>query len=181
VVVGKVGTAVARQADLLEALSPQRSALRKIVSREAAVEQVERWRHKGWQVGFTNGCIDLLHPGHVHLLEAARERCDRLVVGLNSDASTRQAKGAPRPVQPEAARAAILASLASVDLVCMFDEENPEALIEALRPDLLVKGANYTLDQVVGGDLVQSWGGKVALADLLPGHSTAATLARLRQ
>jgi D-beta-D-heptose 7-phosphate kinase/D-beta-D-heptose 1-phosphate adenosyltransferase len=181
VVVGKVGTAVARQADLLEALSPQRSALRKIVSREAAVEQVERWRHKGWQVGFTNGCFDLLHPGHVHLLEAARERCDRLVVGLNSDASTRQVKGAPRPVQPEAARAAILASLASVDLVCMFDEENPEALIEALRPDLLVKGANYTLDQVVGSGLVQSWGGKVALADLLPGHSTAATLARLRQ
>lgn len=181
VVVGKVGTAVARQADLLEALSPQRSALRKIVTREAAVEQVERWRHKGWRVGFTNGCFDLLHPGHVHLLEAAREKCDRLVVGLNSDASTTRVKGGPRPVQPEAARAAILASLASVDLVCVFDEDTPEALIEALRPDLLVKGANYALDQVVGAELVQGWGGTVALAELLPGHSTAATLARIRQ
>ncbi|MDR3539276.1 MAG: bifunctional heptose 7-phosphate kinase/heptose 1-phosphate adenyltransferase [Acetobacteraceae bacterium] len=181
VVVGKVGTAVARQADLLEALSPQRSALRKIVTREAAVEQVERWRHKGWRVGFTNGCFDLLHPGHVHLLESAREKCDRLVVGLNSDASATRVKGGPRLVQPEAARAAILASLASVDLVCMFDEDSPESLIEALRPDLLVKGANYTLDQVVGAELVQSWGGSVALADLLPGHSTAATLARIRE
>ena len=181
VVVGKVGTAVARQADLLEALSPQRSALRKIVSREAAVEQVERWRHKGWRVGFSNGFFDLLHPGHLHMLELAREKCDRLVVGLNSDASARLVKGIPNPVQPEAARAAILASLASVDLVCMFEEETPEQLIEALRPDLLIKGGNYTVDQVVGAELVQRWGGKVELADLLPGHSTAATLARLRQ
>jgi D-beta-D-heptose 7-phosphate kinase / D-beta-D-heptose 1-phosphate adenosyltransferase len=181
VVVGKVGTAVARQADMLAALSPQGSALRKIVTREAAVEQVERWRHKGWRVGFTNGCFDLLHPGHVHLLEEARNSCDRLVVGLNSDASVTRVKGSPRPVQPEAARAAILASLASVDLVCMFDEDTPEALIEVLRPDLLMKGANYTLDQVIGADLVRGWGGKVALAELLPGHSTAATLARIRQ
>jgi D-beta-D-heptose 7-phosphate kinase/D-beta-D-heptose 1-phosphate adenosyltransferase len=180
VVVGKVGTAVARAADLLAALSPQGSALRKIVTREAAVEQVERWRHKGWRVGFTNGCFDLLHPGHVHLLEEARENCDRLVVGLNSDASVAQVKGTPRPVQPEAARAAILASLASVDLVCVFDEYTPETLIEALRPDLLVKGANYTLDQVIGAEQVRSWGGKVFLAELLPGHSTAATLARIR-
>jgi D-beta-D-heptose 7-phosphate kinase/D-beta-D-heptose 1-phosphate adenosyltransferase len=181
VVVGKVGTAVARQADLLEALSPQRSALRKIVSREAAVEQVERWRHKGWRVGFTNGCFDLLHPGHIHLLEAAREKCDRLVVGLNADASAQRVKGAGRPVQPEAARAAILASLACVDLVCIFEEDTPEALIEALRPDLLMKGANYAINQVVGAELVQSWGGKVELAEMLPGHSTAATLARLRE
>jgi D-beta-D-heptose 7-phosphate kinase/D-beta-D-heptose 1-phosphate adenosyltransferase len=181
VVVGKVGTAVARQSDLLAALSPQGSALRKIVTREAAIEQVERWRHKGWRVGFTNGCFDLLHPGHVHLLEEARDKCDRLVVGLNSDASVARVRGAPRPIQPEAARAAILASLASVDLVCMFEEDTPEALIEALRPDLLVKGANYTLEQVVGADLVRGWGGKVALAEMLPGHSTAATLARIRE
>ncbi|MBN8929060.1 MAG: bifunctional heptose 7-phosphate kinase/heptose 1-phosphate adenyltransferase [Rhodospirillales bacterium 69-11] len=181
VVVGKVGTAVARQDDLLAALSPQRSALRKIVGRDEAVEQVERWRHKGWRVGLTNGCFDLLHPGHVHMLEEARERCDRLVVGLNGDASAARAKGPPCPIQPEAARAAILASLASVDLVCIFDEDTPEALIEAVRPDVLIKGANYTLDEVVGAEQVRSWGGKVMLAGVLPGHSTAATLARLRE
>ena len=180
VVVGKVGTAVAREADLLAALSPQGSALRKIVSREAAIEHVQRWQHKGWRVGFTNGCFDLLHPGHLHLLEEAREACDRLVVGLNSDPSVRRLKGAGRPVQPEAARAAVLASLASVDLVTVFEEDTPEALVAALHPDMLVKGANYTLDQVVGADLVRGWGGIVMLAELLPGHSTAATVERIR-
>jgi len=180
VVVGKAGTAVAREADLLFALSPQRSALRKIVPREEAAEHVERWRRRGWRVGFTNGCFDLLHPGHVHLLEEARSKCDRLVVGLNTDASARRLKGPKRPVQPEAARAAVLASLASVDLVCVFEEDTPEVLIAELRPDLLMKGADYTLDNVVGAELVRGWGGKVALADLLPGHSTTATLARIR-
>jgi D-beta-D-heptose 7-phosphate kinase / D-beta-D-heptose 1-phosphate adenosyltransferase len=180
VVVGKIGTAVAREADLLSALSPQRSALRKIVSTDEAVEQVERWRHRGWHVGFTNGCFDLLHPGHVHLLEEARGGCDRLVVGINSDTSTRRLKGPGRPIQPEAARAAVLASLASVDLACVFNEDTPEALIAALRPDLLVKGADYTLEQVVGADLVRGRGGRVLLAELLPGHSTSATLARIR-
>lgn len=178
--VGKVGTSVVREADLLSALSPQRSALRKIVSAEEAVEQVERWRHRGWRVGFTNGCFDLLHPGHVHLLEAARAGCDRLVVGLNSDASARRLKGDPHPVQPEAARAAVLASLASVDLVCVFNDDTPEQLIEALRPDVLIKGANYAVEDVIGAEMVRGWGGRVLLADLLPGHSTTATLARIR-
>jgi D-beta-D-heptose 7-phosphate kinase/D-beta-D-heptose 1-phosphate adenosyltransferase len=178
--VGKVGVSVVREAELLAALSPQRSALRKIVSREEAVEQAERWRHRGWHVGFTNGCFDILHPGHLHLLESARARCDRLVVGLNSDASARRLKGAPHPIQPEAARAAVLASLASVDLVCVFEEDTPEPLIEALRPDLLMKGADYTLDTVVGAALVRSWGGKVALADLVPGYSSSTTLDRIK-
>jgi D-beta-D-heptose 7-phosphate kinase / D-beta-D-heptose 1-phosphate adenosyltransferase len=141
---------------------------------------VQRWHHKGWRVGFTNGCFDLLHPGHLHLLEEAREACDRLVVGLNSDSSVRRLKGAGRPVQQEAARAAVLASLASVDLVTVFDEATPEALIDALRPDLLVKGANYTLDQVVGAETVRGWGGQVLLAELVPGHSTTATVERMR-
>jgi len=180
VVVGKVGTAIARESDLLAAISTQGGVLRKVVSREAAAEQVERWRRKGWRTGFTNGCFDLLHPGHVHLLDQARAACDRLVVGLNSDASVRRLKGATRPVQQEAARAAVLASLAAVDLVCIFDEDTPIELIRALRPELLVKGADYSVDRVVGGDLVQKWGGRVMLADLLPGHSTTATVARLR-
>ncbi len=180
IVVGKVGTAVARESDLLAALTLQGGTLRKIVTREAASEQVERWRRKGWRTGFTNGCFDLLHPGHVHLLEQARAACDRLVVGLNSDASVRRLKGPNRPVQPEAARAAVLASLSSVDLVCVFDEDTPVELLDAIRPELLVKGADYTVDTVVGADLVRGWGGRVMLADLLPGHSTTATVARLR-
>jgi D-beta-D-heptose 7-phosphate kinase/D-beta-D-heptose 1-phosphate adenosyltransferase len=180
VVVGKIGTAVARAADLVAALSPQGGTLRKIVTREAASEQVERWRRRGWRVGFTNGCFDLLHPGHVHLLEQARGHCDRLVVGLNSDESARRLKGPTRPIQPEAARAAVLGSVAAVDLVCIFDEDTPEQLISELRPDLLVKGADYALTEVVGAAQVQEYGGKIILADLLPGHSTTATVERLR-
>ncbi len=180
IVVGKVGTAVARESDLLAALSPHGGALRKVVTREQAAEQVERWRQRGWRTGFTNGCFDLLHPGHVHLLEQARSRCDRLVVALNSDASVRRLKGATRPVQSEAARAAVLGSVAAVDLVCIYDEDTPEATLQAIRPDLLVKGSDYTLGTVVGADFVQGYGGEVMLADLLPGFSTTATVQRLR-
>jgi len=180
VVVGKVGTAVAREADLLAALSPRRSAQRKIVTLEEAVEQVERWRHRGWRVGFTHGCFDLLHPGHVHLLEQARARCDRLVVGLNSDASAERLKGAPRPVQLEAARAAVLASLASVDLVCVYNEDTPEKMLRALRPELLINGTSDPRESTAGSDLVRSWGGLVTQGELLPGYSTMETLARIR-
>ena len=179
IVVGKVGTAVAREEDLLAALSLQGGTFRKIVTREAAAEQVERWRRRGWRTGFTNGCFDLLHPGHAHLLEQARGQCDRRVVGLNSDASVRRLKGATRPVQPEAARAAVLASLSAVDLVCIYDEDTPEATLEALRPELLVKGADYALDAVVGADMVRGWGGRVWLAELTPGFSTTATVQRI--
>ncbi|MDE2328615.1 MAG: D-glycero-beta-D-manno-heptose 1-phosphate adenylyltransferase, partial [Rhodospirillales bacterium] len=155
-------------------------ALRKVVTRQAAAEAAERWRQRGWRIGFTNGCFDLLHPGHVHLLEQARAGCDRLVVGLNADSSVRRLKGATRPVQPEAARAAVLASLASVDLVVIFEEDTPLDLLSAIRPDVLVKGADYTHDTVVGAREVESWGGRVMLAELLPGHSTTATVTRLR-
>ena len=180
IVVGKVGTAVASESDMLAALSPQGGALRKIVSRGQAAEQIERWRQRGWRIGFTNGCFDLLHPGHVYLLEQARAACDRLVVGLNSDASVRRLKGATRPVQPEAARAAMLGGIPAVDLVCIYDEDTPEATLQALRPDVLVKGADYAIDAVVGADFVRSYGGTVLLADLLPGHSTTAAVKRLR-
>lgn len=179
-VVGKVGTAVARENDLLEALTPERGTLRKVMRRASAAEQVERWRQRGWRVGFTNGCFDLLHPGHVHLLEQARSWCDRLVVGVNADTSVKRLKGPTRPIQQEAARAAVLASLSTVDLVTVFDEDTPVELIRLLRPDVLVKGADYSVDQVVGGELVQEWGGVVKLAELLPGNSTTATVARIR-
>lgn len=171
VVVGKVGTAVARCEDLLRVLTPQVSTLRKIVTREAAAEQVERWRRKGWRIGFTNGCFDLLHPGHVHLLEQARGQCDRLVVGLNSDASVCRLRGETRPVQPEAARAAVVAGHSAVDLVLIYEEDTPLQTLEALRPDILIKGADYTIDRVIGAEQVQRWGGKVWLAELLKGYS----------
>jgi D-beta-D-heptose 7-phosphate kinase/D-beta-D-heptose 1-phosphate adenosyltransferase len=180
VVVGKVGTAVCRADDLISALTPQGGILRKVMDHSGALEQVERWRQRGWRVGFTNGCFDILHPGHVHLLDEARANCDRLVVAINSDASVRRLKGPTRPVNHEPARAAVLASVAAVDLVTVFDEETPEALIRLLRPDLLVKGADYTVETVVGAELVQSWGGKVLLAQLMPGHSTTATITRMR-
>jgi D-beta-D-heptose 7-phosphate kinase/D-beta-D-heptose 1-phosphate adenosyltransferase len=179
-VVGKVGTAVVRPAELLAAISPVTGALRKVVTPAAAAEAAERWRSRGYKVGFTNGCFDLRHPGHVHLLEQCRSMCDRLIVAINADVSVKRLKGPSRPAQSEAARAAVLASLASVDLVCMFEDDTPLALIKLIQPDLIIKGADYTKETVVGAAEVESWGGEVALAQLLPGHSTTATLARLR-
>jgi len=179
-VVGKVGTAVVRPAELLSAISPVTGALRKVVTPATAAEAAERWRSRGYKVGFTNGCFDLLHPGHVHLLEQCRALCDRLIVAINADVSVKRLKGPSRPAQGEAARAAVLASLASVDLVCMFEDDTPLNLIKLIKPDLIIKGADYTRETVVGAAEVESWGGTVALAELLPGHSTTATLARLR-
>jgi D-beta-D-heptose 7-phosphate kinase/D-beta-D-heptose 1-phosphate adenosyltransferase len=180
IVVGKIGTAVAHAAEIAEAASRGADALAgKVQALPRALDQIARWRHRGHAIGFTNGCFDLLHPGHVSLIEQARAACDRLVLGLNSDASVRRLKGEGRPVQPEAARAAVLASLAAVDLVVVFGEDTPAELIAAIRPDILVKGADYRIEEVVGADLVQSWGGKVVLADLQPGHSTTATIRRI--
>ena len=142
-------------------------------------KRAEEWRKQGLKVGFTNGCFDLLHPGHVSLMRQAKAACDRLIVGLNSDASVARLKGPARPVQSEAARAAVLASLASVDGIAIFGEDTPQELIEMIRPDVLVKGADYTVETVVGAEFVQSYGGKVVLAGLEDGHSTTATIARM--
>ncbi|MDK9722304.1 MAG: D-glycero-beta-D-manno-heptose-7-phosphate kinase [Rhodospirillales bacterium] len=182
IVVGKVGTAVVHPDELVAAFHHQDlwQAEVKLVSLEQAKDRLRVWRLKGNKIGFTNGCFDLLHPGHVSLLSQARAACDKLVVGLNSDASVQRLKGPTRPVQSEASRAAVLASLASVDLVVIFGENTPLDLIAALKPELLVKGADYTVDKVVGADLVQSWGGRVLLADLAQGHSTSATIARMK-
>jgi D-beta-D-heptose 7-phosphate kinase/D-beta-D-heptose 1-phosphate adenosyltransferase len=180
IVVGKVGTAVVHPSELEDALvSRDALAGQKLLPLPVALDHVARWRRGGLKIGFTNGCFDLLHPGHVSLLAQAKANCDRLVVGLNSDDSVRRLKGSGRPVQPEAARAAVLASIASVDMVILFEQDTPLDLIAALEPDVLVKGADYRLDEVVGAELVQAHGGKVVLADLMPGHSTTATIARL--
>jgi D-beta-D-heptose 7-phosphate kinase/D-beta-D-heptose 1-phosphate adenosyltransferase len=180
IVVGKIGTAVTHAAELGDVLIQQDHARAGKVQRlSRALERIEHWRHRGLRVGFTNGCFDILHPGHVSLLTQARDACDRLIVGLNSDESVARLKGPTRPVQPEAARAAVLASLASVDLVVAFPEDTPMALLEAIRPDVLVKGADYSVEEVVGADLVQSYGGSVLLAELAPGHSTTATIRKI--
>jgi D-beta-D-heptose 7-phosphate kinase/D-beta-D-heptose 1-phosphate adenosyltransferase len=181
IVVAKAGTAVAYADEIADVLRTRDllAGEHKSVSPRTAVERVATWRARGDRVGFTNGCFDLIHPGHISLLHQARGACDRLIVGLNSDASTRRLKGADRPVQTEAARAAVLGSLAAVDLVVIFDDDTPLALIETLRPDVLVKGADYSPDQVVGADIVEGYGGRVLLADLAPGHSTTDTIARM--
>lgn len=181
IAVGKTGTATVRQDELAATLQEERvhSTERKIVTLEQAADIVARWRARGERIGFTNGCFDLIHPGHVSLLGQARAACDRLVVGLNTDASIRRLKGPDRPVQDEVARSIVMASLAVVDLVVLFAEDTPLELIRTLRPDVLVKGADYTIDKVVGADLVQSWGGEVLLADLKPGQSTTRTIARI--
>lgn len=181
VVVGKIGTAVCYPEELAAALNASglNAAESKILPLAPVLDQVARWRARGFKVGFTNGCFDLVHPGHVSLLAQARAACDRLVVGLNTDASVRRLKGDGRPVNSELARAIVLASLQTVDAVVLFDEDTPLRLIEAIRPDVLVKGADYTIDRVVGADVVQAYGGQVLLAALKPGHSTTGTLARL--
>ena len=181
IVVGKVGTAPIRRDELAAAVRHARwvDSESKVTDTAMAQRLVTTWRADRHRIGFTNGCFDLLHPGHLSLLRQARARCDRLVVGLNDDASVRRLKGANRPIQNEVARAAVLASLEIVDLVVVFAEDTPLALIDRLRPHVLVKGADYAIDQVVGADLVQSYGGEVFLAALEPGHSTTATIARL--
>ncbi|MCC6471562.1 MAG: D-glycero-beta-D-manno-heptose-7-phosphate kinase [Alphaproteobacteria bacterium] len=181
IVVGKVGTAVAYPDEVLHQLRAEEvmGGEAKVLGLEAALDRVAGWRRKGLRVGFTNGCFDLLHPGHVSLLAQARAGCDRLIVGLNSDSSVARLKGPGRPVQGEAARALVLASLQSVDMVVVFADDTPIELIRAIRPDVLIKGADYTVATVVGADIVQAYGGKVMLAEIVPGHSTSATIKRL--
>ena len=179
--VGKQGTATVTRQELLDVLHLDDLVAtdRKVVGLEDALQQVEDWHSRGLKVGFANGCFDLIHPGHVRLLSEARAACDRLIVALNTDASVKRLKGPTRPLQNEMARATVMASMAPVDLVTLFDEDTPLEMIRALRPDVLVKGSDYTVDQVVGGDLVQGWGGKVVLVTLREGHSTTGTIRRM--
>lgn len=183
VAVGKTGTATVEPWELLRALHVAAGPApeSKIRSLAGALEVATEWRRRGARIGFTNGCFDLIHPGHVSLLRSAKAHCDQLIVGLNSDESVRRLKGPDRPVQLEGARAEVLASLEMVDLVTVFGEETPMRLIESLKPDVLIKGADYTLDQVVGADFVQGYGGKVVLVPLAPEHSTSRTIAKLRR
>jgi len=180
IVVGKHGTATVTAGEIIARLDHADDALSgKHFTLESVRDLVGRWRALDQRVAFTNGCFDLLHPGHVALLNQARKSADRLVVGLNSDLSVRRLKGAGRPVQGEVARATVLASLKSVDAVVIFQQDTPLELIAALQPDVLLKGADYTVERVVGAELVLQHGGKVVLVDLVPAHSTTGTIERL--
>ena len=149
----------------------------KILSLDAALA----WRRDAGSLVFSNGVFDLLHPGHVEYLEAARALGDRLLVAVNSDRSARElAKGPGRPVANETARARVVAALAAVDCVVLFGEPTPRALIAALRPDVLVKGGDYAYSAMVGADLVEAAGGRIVILPFLPGYSTTALVERCR-
>src|SRR4051812_5634501 len=143
-------------------------------------ERLKEWRRQGIRLGFTNGCFDLLHPGHIKVLTAARALCDRLIVGLNSDASVARLKGEGRPVQEAHARAEVLAALEAVDLVIVFEQDTPLELLKHVRPKVLIKGGDYRADQVVGREQVEADGGEVVLVDLVPGFSTTELVKRSR-
>jgi len=181
IVVAKRGTATVTTGEMIAALAPADGSADayKIFSLDSVLRLARAWREQGLKIAFTNGCFDLLHPGHVSLLDQARRTADRLIVGLNADLSIRRLKGPKRPVQSEVARATVLAAIKSVDAVVIFAENTPIQLIESLEPDVLVKGADYTVSTVVGADLVLRRGGRVVLADLVHGHSTTATVERV--
>ena len=157
-----------------------RTAASKIVSRAEASGLRQEWRAAGRRVVFTNGCFDLLHAGHVSYLEAARKLGDALVIGLNSDASVRRVKGSSRPIVPERERAEVLGALACVDAVTFFDEETPLAIVTELLPDVLVKGADWAADAIVGSEIVTQAGGQVVRVPLVAGRSTTAIIAAVQ-
>jgi len=152
----------------------------KIALRDDAAKRAASWRALGQKIVFTNGVFDLVHRGHVEQLVAAKAFGDRLVVGVNDDASVRRLKGESRPLASLEDRMVVLAALEVVDLVTSFDEDTPEALIESIRPDVLVKGADYAVHQIAGAAFVQSYGGRVETIELVPGRSTTALLERIK-
>jgi len=184
VAVGKRGTASVSFMELRSFLLPP--ALRAyeeklILDSEALDDRLDEWRRAGLRIGFTNGCFDLLHPGHLKVLAEARAACDRLVVGLNSDTSAKRLKGDGRPIQDEMARGQLLAALEAVDLVAIFEEDTPLELIRRVRPQVLVKGGDYTKDQVVGREIVEAAGGEVLIVETLPGRSTTRLVERSKK
>ncbi len=156
------------------------SLSRKILARRALRQTVAVFQKKGKRVVFTNGCFDILHAGHVTYLEKAKKLGDILVVGVNSDASIKRIKGPERPVNPEGDRLKVIAGLEAVDLITLFNEDTPLDLIREIRPDILVKGADWKKEKIVGGKEVESWGGKVKQIPLVPGRSTTRIIEKMK-
>jgi D-beta-D-heptose 7-phosphate kinase/D-beta-D-heptose 1-phosphate adenosyltransferase len=184
VAVGKRGTAVVTADELRQRILPPAALAteEKIVRNMKDLDaQLKAWRAQDLRIGFTNGVFDLVHPGHIRVLAQSRAACDRLVVGINSDASVRRLnKGTERPLQNEQARAEVLAGLEAVDLVTIFNEDTPLKLIKRVRPKVLIKGSDYHGKKVVGREIVEAGGGEVMLVDLVPGHSTTNIVRRSR-
>ncbi|MGV3657876.1 MAG: D-glycero-beta-D-manno-heptose 1-phosphate adenylyltransferase [Chitinophagaceae bacterium] len=162
-------------------MRPGNSISSKIMTLPQLQQRLEQWRVMGRTVAFTNGCFDILHAGHIASLTAAAQEADYLVVGLNADTSVKALKGAEIPVNGEAARAQLLAALAMVDAVIVFTEETPRNLIVALKPDVLVKGGDYKVEDIAGAQEVISWGGRVVINPILPGHSTTGTIEKIQK
>ena len=181
VVVGQVGTVPITMQDLLDALTTQQTSeqAHKICDLAQLLIKVDAWKKQKQKIVFTNGCFDLLHAGHVTYLEAAKKWGDKLVLGLNTDRSVSAIKGPSRPVVQENDRARVLAALMSVDAVILFDEDTPINLINAIKPDVIAKGSDYTADQVVGGCEVKSWGGEIVLIALVEGRSTSSIIEKM--
>jgi D-beta-D-heptose 7-phosphate kinase/D-beta-D-heptose 1-phosphate adenosyltransferase len=182
IVVGKVGTAPVAQHELIAALTPSSGVqgAEKILDRDRLLLRLAEWRAAGETIVFTNGCFDLLHVGHVTLLEECRRFGSKLVLGLNADASVERLKGPTRPLVGERERARVMAALAAVDAVVLFEEDTPLELIRAVRPDVLVKGGDYTVQTVVGHEEVLAAGGRVEIVPTVEGFSTTNLVKKLK-
>lgn len=170
IVVGKLGTATVKKKELESFI--QGSFSQAYESINDLKEQIEEWKRKGLKVGFTNGCFDLIHLGHLHLLEEASLLCDKLIVAINSDQSIKRLKGPERPIQTEKSRSKILSSLSLIDAVIVFEEDTPLNLIESLNPDIIFKGGDYTKEKIVGSDIIIEKGGEVVIINLKEGYGT---------
>jgi D-beta-D-heptose 7-phosphate kinase/D-beta-D-heptose 1-phosphate adenosyltransferase len=181
IAVSRPGTYVVTRSDLEERLHRRSQTTSKLVALPLLSSRLNQARASGARIVFTNGCFDVLHAGHVRLLELARRKGDMLIVGINSDASVRRLKGSSRPVNVLADRAEVLSGLAAVDHVVVFEDDTPLDLIRAIRPDVLAKGGDYTVESIVGADIVREAGGEVFIAPLLTGRSTTSMLAAIGQ
>jgi len=182
VVVEKAQTAVVYPHEILSRLKDKSFFFgdKKVMDLPTIKENIHLWRQKGLKIGFTNGCFDLIHPGHIFLIEQAKKECDKLIVAINNDDSVKSIKGKNRPIQSDHSRASILSALESVDAVTIFSEKTPLKLIKFIKPDVLVKGSDYKVNQVVGGGFIEQSGGRVKVISLLSGFSSSKTISRLK-
>jgi|SaaInlStandDraft_5_1057022.scaffolds.fasta_scaffold19354_2 D-beta-D-heptose 7-phosphate kinase / D-beta-D-heptose 1-phosphate adenosyltransferase len=179
IVVERLGTARIYKTDLKKVILGDVNKLTKLKPRKELFEEAAMLKLQGKKVGFTNGCFDILHPGHVKLIQEAKSQCDVLVMGLNSDSSVKRLKGDDRPINDEMSRAIILASLAEIDYIVLFSEDTPLELIQAIVPDVLIKGSDYKVEDVVGADIVMQNGGRIYLVDLEAGKSTTKIIKKI--
>jgi len=181
IVVTKAGTAAVHASEIIEILYDREipDTEKKIITIKMALDRAKNWRLQNYKIGFTNGCFDLLHPGHISTIENAKATCDKLIVGLNCDASIKRLKGSQRPIQSETTRAKILASLEKVDAVVIFSDNTPVKIINSLKPEIFIKGADYKISNIPEAKTVKAYGGKIILAEFKKGYSTSATISKL--